>query len=49
MSDILNNPPGGRLSKLLFFLRLDNIMAEHVWEHLTDADTELATGIVLRI
>ena len=28
--------------KLLFFLRLDNIMAEHVWEHLTDHDTALA-------
>ncbi len=28
--------------KLLLFLRLDNIMAEHVWEHLTDADTEIA-------
>jgi predicted SAM-dependent methyltransferase len=27
---------------LLFFLRLDNIMAEHVWEHLTESDTELA-------
>ena len=28
--------------KLLFICRLDNIMAEHVWEHLTDADMELA-------
>jgi len=28
--------------KLLFFLRLDNIMAEHVWEHLSDNDTALA-------
>lgn len=28
--------------KLLFFLRLNNIMAEHVWEHLTESDTELA-------
>ncbi len=28
--------------KLLKFLRLDNIMAEHVWEHLTENDTELA-------
>jgi predicted SAM-dependent methyltransferase len=27
---------------LLKFLKLDNIMAEHVWEHLTDEDTELA-------
>lgn len=25
--------------KNLLFLRLDNIMAEHVWEHLTDEDT----------
>ena len=29
--------------KLLFIFRLDNIMAEHVWEHLTDADMELAS------
>lgn len=28
--------------KLLLFLRLDNIMAEHVWEHLSDSDTQLA-------
>lgn len=28
--------------RLLFFLRLDNIMAEHVWEHLSELDTELA-------
>lgn len=28
--------------KLLFFLKVDNIMAEHVWEHLTELDTELA-------
>jgi predicted SAM-dependent methyltransferase len=28
--------------KLLLFLKLDNIMAEHVWEHLTDAETALA-------
>lgn len=27
---------------LLFFLRVDNIMAEHVWEHLTESDTMLA-------
>jgi len=27
---------------LLYSLRLDNIMAEHVWEHLTDRHTELA-------
>lgn len=29
--------------KLLFIFGLDNIMAEHVWEHLTDADMELAS------
>lgn len=28
--------------KLLFTHRLDNIMAEHVWEHLTEEDTILA-------
>jgi predicted SAM-dependent methyltransferase len=28
--------------KLLFFVKLDNIMAEHVWEHLTDQHTALA-------
>lgn len=28
--------------RILLFLRLDNIMAEHVWEHLTDTDTDLA-------
>ncbi len=27
---------------LLWFLQLDNIMAEHVWEHLSDEDTKLA-------
>lgn len=25
--------------RMLFFLKLDNIMAEHVWEHLTDEHT----------
>ena len=29
--------------RLLFIFSLDNIMAEHVWEHLTDADMELAS------
>lgn len=38
----LNITKDGDWFKHLFFLRLDNIMAEHVWEHLTDADTELA-------
>lgn len=28
--------------KLLFFLKVDNIMAEHVWEHLTNEDTSSA-------
>ena len=28
--------------KYLIFFRLDNIFAEHVWEHLSDSDTELA-------
>jgi predicted SAM-dependent methyltransferase len=28
--------------KILFFLKVDNIMAEHVWEHLSDEDTRLA-------
>lgn len=28
--------------KILLFLKLDNIMAEHVWEHLTLSDTNLA-------
>lgn len=27
---------------ILFFLKVDNIMAEHVWEHLNDKDTLLA-------
>ena len=30
--------------KLLFNLRIDNIMAEHVWEHLTEEDTILANN-----
>jgi predicted SAM-dependent methyltransferase len=29
-------------NNLLYFLKLDNIVAEHVWEHLSDKDTELA-------
>src|SRR5688572_24786699 len=28
--------------KLLFFLKVDNIVAEHVWEHLSENDTTLA-------
>ncbi len=28
--------------RVLLYLRLDNIMAEHVWEHLSDEDTLLA-------
>jgi len=33
----------------LFFLRLDNIIAEHVWEHLTDTDTQLANKNCFRV
>jgi len=45
-------------SRQLLFLKLNNIMAEHVWEHLTDEDTALSnkncfnflkSGGVLRI
>ena len=28
--------------KFLFFMKVDNILAEHVWEHLDDSDTILA-------
>jgi predicted SAM-dependent methyltransferase len=28
--------------KYLYFLKVNNIFSEHVWEHLTDADTTLA-------
>jgi predicted SAM-dependent methyltransferase len=30
--------------RILFYLKLDNIMAEHVWEHLTDDHTKLANN-----
>lgn len=30
--------------RLLLFLRLNNIMAEHVWEHLSDQDIKLANA-----
>src|SRR5258708_682997 len=40
--DTLNLTKESDWKKLLLFLRLDNIMAEHVWEHLTDEDTILA-------
>jgi predicted SAM-dependent methyltransferase len=30
--------------KLLFFLKADHIMAEHVWEHLSEEDTRLANS-----
>lgn len=33
----------------LFFLRLDNIIAEHVWEHLAEIDTELANKNCFRV
>ncbi|MGI8584329.1 MAG: hypothetical protein ACR2KX_19215 [Chitinophagaceae bacterium] len=38
----LNVTKDSNWHQLLLFLRLDNIMAEHVWEHLTEKDTELA-------
>ena len=34
--------------KLLYSHRIDNIMAEHVWEHLTDADMELANNVCFK-
>ena len=40
--DSLNITKNGDWLKLLLTLRIDNIMAEHVWEHLTEADTVLA-------
>ena len=45
-SDIeeLNITKNADWKRLLLFLKLDNIMAEHVWEHLTDKDTELANN-----
>jgi predicted SAM-dependent methyltransferase len=38
----LNITKSSDWKKLLLFLKVDNIMAEHVWEHLTDSDTALA-------
>jgi predicted SAM-dependent methyltransferase len=45
-SDIneLNITKDADWKRLLLYLKLDNIMAEHVWEHLTDKDTELANN-----
>ncbi len=40
--DSLNITREADWKKLLFSIRLDNIMAEHVWEHLTEEDTILA-------
>lgn len=40
--DTLNLTKEKDWKKLLFFLRVDNIMAEHVWEHLSFGDTEFA-------
>lgn len=43
-SDIetLNITKNSDWRNLLLFVKIDNIMAEHVWEHLTDSDTILA-------
>ena len=40
--DTLNLTKEKHWKELLLFLKLDNIMAEHVWEHLNDTDTKLA-------
>lgn len=40
--DTLNITVEKDWKRLLKFMRLDNIMAEHVWEHLTDEETKLA-------
>jgi predicted SAM-dependent methyltransferase len=40
--DLLNITRKKDWTRLLFFSKLDNIMAEHVWEHLSDTDTILA-------
>jgi len=38
----LNITKANEWKKYLRFLKLDNIMSEHVWEHLNEKDTELA-------
>lgn len=40
--DTLNITLASDWKNLFHGIQLDNIMAEHVWEHLTDADTALA-------
>jgi predicted SAM-dependent methyltransferase len=40
--DVLNITVRKDWLRLLIFAKLDNIMAEHVWEHLTDSDAEKA-------
>lgn len=40
--DLLNITVEEDWKKLLKFLQLNNIMAEHVWEHLSEKDTQLA-------
>jgi predicted SAM-dependent methyltransferase len=40
--DVLDITKSRDWAKLLLFFKLDNIMAEHVWEHLNDNDTLLA-------
>lgn len=42
--DTLNITQEGDWENLLFFFKVDNIMAEHVWEHLSEEDTILANA-----
>jgi predicted SAM-dependent methyltransferase len=42
--DVLNITINADWRRFLWFTKLDNISAEHVWEHLTDADTILANA-----
>jgi predicted SAM-dependent methyltransferase len=40
--ELLNITKESDWKKLLFHLKADNLMAEHVWEHLSEADTKKA-------
>lgn len=40
--DVLNIIKEKDWANLLWFIRLDNIVAEHVWEHLNESDTSAA-------
>ena len=42
--DLLNITITADWRRFLWFTKLDNISAEHVWEHLTDEDTVLANA-----